>query len=98
MHVAAEPTRRWLTRQFLQISFDYPFNQTKVRVILSPVASGNAACIRFIEHLGFTLGATLKNAHPDGDLLLYTMQREQCRWLNILKDTAHGQSERATAT
>ena len=82
MHVAALPGARWLTREFLWSAFDYPFRQLKLRRVTGLVGEGNAAARRFDEHLGFELETTLRLAHPSGDLLVYVMWREKCRWLN----------------
>ena len=82
MHVASDGTRRWMTREFLWTCFDYPFNQAKVRRVTGLVGEGNAAARRFDENLGFVLEARLKGAHPTGDLLIYCMMKDNCRWLN----------------
>lgn len=82
MHVAAQPGRQWLNRDFLHICFDYPFNQLRAKKLIGLVGSGNSDALRFDQNLGFVLEATLKGAHPDGDLLVLTMTREQCRWLD----------------
>ncbi len=81
MHVAASG-EWWLTREFLQAAFGYPFNQLGVHKIIGPVDSKNADARKFDEHLGFYLEATIKDANKLGDLLLYTMTRQQCRWVN----------------
>jgi RimJ/RimL family protein N-acetyltransferase len=47
----------------------------------APISSSNKRSIKFVEHLGFTLEATLKDACKDGDMLLYSMTKEKCRWL-----------------
>jgi len=95
MHVAAVPGKRWMTREYLRVCFDYPFRQLQASKILGLVGEKNVAARRFDEHLGFVLEATLKDAHPDGDLLVYTMTPGQCRWLNM-RTPQHGK-ERATA-
>lgn len=97
MHVASVPGKRWLNREFLWYCFFYPFEQLKVKRITGLVAFSNMEARRFDENLGFTLEATLKDAHPDGDLLVYCMTKAQCRWLT-LKDTPHGQERRSTTT
>lgn len=98
MHVAAEPGARWMTREFLRVCFAYPFEQLGVRKIIGLVGSGNTRARAFDEHLGFVLEATLKEAHPDGDLLVYSMTRSQCRWLDLNKrHRLHGQQELSTA-
>lgn len=83
MHVAAIPGRRWMTREFLHFSFAYPFLQLGVKRITGIVPESNAAARRFDEHIGFTLEARLKDAAPDGDLLIYRMFKDECRWLRL---------------
>lgn len=80
-HIAGEGN--WATRRFLRIIFDYPFRQLGVKRITVPVAQSNAKCRRFVEHLGFTLEATLHDAHPDGHLFIYRMMAHECRWLEL---------------
>lgn len=86
MHVAAIPGRKWLCRQFLWACFDYPFNQLGCSRVTGIVPSCNLEARRFDEHLGFKLEATLKDAHPEGDLLVYAMWREDCRWLKLKRN------------
>jgi len=82
-HIAAKPGRRWMTKEFLAVIFDYPFNQLKVEKLIGVVPSGNLEARRLDEHFGFTIEARLKDCHPTGDLLIYTMRRDQCRWLGL---------------
>lgn len=72
-----------LTHDFLWFGSYYPFVQLGVKKLISPVESTNLRSRKFIEHYGFTLEATLKDAAEDGDLLLYTMTKEDCRWLTL---------------
>lgn len=81
MHVAAAENG-WLTRQFLWTCFDYPFNQAGVRWVTGLVGEGNSAARKFDEHIGFVLEARLKDRHPTGDLLIYSMAKRDCRWIN----------------
>jgi len=83
MHVAAEPGAKWMTKSYLYLCFAYPFKQLKVKKILGLVGSDNLQAQKFDEHLGFVLEATLKEAHPKGDLLVYSMTADQCPWLNL---------------
>lgn len=78
-HMAGEGN--FLTRKYLYTIFDYPFNQLKVKRVTLPIASTNKKAIRFVKHLGFTLESTLQDAHPNGDLLLFKMTRDECRWV-----------------
>lgn len=71
----------WLNREFLRAGFRYPFLQLRVRKLIGLVDSSNTRAIRFDEHIGFRLEAVVKDAAPHGDLLIYTMRREECRHL-----------------
>lgn len=82
-HIAGEG-RGWLSRDFLSIIFDYPFRQLGVKRISGVVASNNEAARKLDEHLGFELEAILQDAHPEGDLYLYKMTADTCRWLKEL--------------
>lgn len=91
MHSAGEPG--WITKDMLWAAFDYPFNVCKVNVILGLVPSGNEVALRFNSHLGFKTKLVLDGAHPDGSLVLMTMERGECRYLNRGR---HGQEIRST--
>ena len=84
MHVAAIG-KHWLNREFLWFSFYYPFVQLGARVIIGLVESENLQARKFDEHLGFRLNQSIPDASPSGDLLIYTMKKEDCRWLNLRK-------------
>lgn len=83
MHVVALPGRKWLRREYLWACFDYPFNQCKVRRVTGLVASTNLQARKFDEHLGFVRETTLHGAHPTGDLIVYVMWKERCKWLSL---------------
>lgn len=80
MHVASEG-RNWLTRDFLRSCFGYAFNQLKVGKVIGLVDSTNIASKRFCHHLGFSLEATVTGAAKEGDLFIYSMTPDQCRWI-----------------
>lgn len=73
----------WLSRKFLWTIFDYPFNQLGCRRITATVLASNTTSRRFVEHLGFSLESTMRQAARDGDVLVYVMFREDCRWLHL---------------
>jgi len=81
MHVAGEGGH-WLTREFLRAVFGYAFNQLKVRKVLGYVDSTNEQARRFDEHIGFHLEHVITDAGKVGDLCIYSMTPEKCRWLN----------------
>jgi RimJ/RimL family protein N-acetyltransferase len=79
-HIASEGSH-WLTRPYLWAIFDYPFNQLGCKRITVCVGEGNEPSRRFVKHLGFNQEAELYGAHPTGDLIIYGMFREECRFL-----------------
>ncbi|MBI3715660.1 MAG: GNAT family N-acetyltransferase [Betaproteobacteria bacterium] len=80
MHVAAAG-KRWMTREYLRACFAYPFLQLRVKKILGFVDSANQEARRFDEHLGFAREATIADAGKEGDLIIYSMTPEQCRFI-----------------
>jgi len=89
MHVAATAGKRWMNREYLWYCFYYPFVELNCKRITGLVSSDNLEARKFDEHLGFILEATLKDADPLGDLLVYVMTKENCKWLK-LKEPRHG--------
>lgn len=84
--------KTWMIRDYLWYVFYYPFVELELQKIIAPVEETNIVCRKFIEHIGFILEATLKNAAPNGDLLIYTMAKSQCRFLK-LKDSKSVKTE-----
>lgn len=78
-HIASDGSKRWMTRQYLWTIFDYPFNKAKVNRITVCVLNEDSR--RLVEHMGFTFEANLQNAQPNGDILIYRLFRDSCRFL-----------------
>lgn len=81
IHVASDGSRQWVSKELLKVVFDYAFRQAGVKVLIGTVPESNTDAQRFDEHVGFVRTSTIPDAHPDGDLYIYTMTREQCRWV-----------------
>lgn len=81
MHVGARPGVNWVSRKLLHLAFDYPFRQLGCRRVTGLVPESNVAARRFNEHLGFKVEARIRAGAPDGDVLIYAMFREECRFL-----------------
>lgn len=79
LHVAGDG-KKWLTREFLYFVFGYVFEQLKLNVVIGLVPSWNTQALRFDLHLGFVEKCRIPGAVPDGDLVILTMTRGQCRW------------------
>ena len=70
-----------MTPAYLGAIFHYPFVHCGASKIIAPIAPSNEESIKLVTKMGFTREATLSDAHPDGDLLLYTMKPEACRYI-----------------
>jgi RimJ/RimL family protein N-acetyltransferase len=75
--VEGTPSRAWYAA-----IFDYPFNQLQLHKLIGHVYSSNMEARKLDEHFGFVVEATIKDFSPEGDLLIYTMTREQCKIIN----------------
>ena len=78
-HVAGEG--KWMNKELLWMAFDYPFNKLGVNTVILSIPANNTKANRFAKRLGFSIQATLKEAAPDGDLLIYSMLRNECTFL-----------------
>ena len=83
MHSAGEPRRYWLTPQFLFLAFDIPFNAYGLTYLTSRVSTGNPRAVRFNEKLGFKEQCRIPKGAEDGDLIIFTMHRDECRYLKM---------------
>ena len=70
-----------MTSAYLGAIFHYPFNVCKVGKIIVPVSSANIASIKFVEKMGFLEEARIKDAMADGDMVILTMPKERCKYL-----------------
>lgn len=76
-------SRTWLVGNMLWLVFDYPFNQLHVHKVAGTINSNNKELLDFNLRLGFKEEARIKDAYPDGDMLVLTMERAACRWLKL---------------
>jgi hypothetical protein len=70
-----------LTPTFVAKIFDYAFRQLAVHKVIAPIASINSESIRLVTHMGFKEEAKIKDAHPSGDIVVFTMTKNECRFL-----------------
>jgi RimJ/RimL family protein N-acetyltransferase len=73
----------WMNKNLLWACFDYPFNKLEKKVILATMEASNDEAVKLNRHLGFQDKALIEDAHENGDLLLMTMRKEDCKWLNL---------------
>lgn len=82
LHVAGfDP--HWISKDMLWAVFTYPFIQLGCKKILGRVAETNRRALEFDLKLGFKEEARIREVFPEGDLLILTMRRDECRWLKL---------------
>lgn len=74
------PSKEW----YVAI-FDYPFNRLCITKLVGQVPSSKEEAVRLDQHFGFVEEARVKDYSKDGDLIIYTMTKDQCRILNSEK-------------
>lgn len=80
MHCAIE--KKGMNKEFLYACFDYAFRFLDIKVLLNPVSAKNEASLRFTKHIGFKeVGRFPQAWDGEEDLVLFSMQRDECRWL-----------------
>jgi hypothetical protein len=89
IHVSALPNSRWMTKELLWYTFYYPFVECGCKRVTGLVEETNTAAREFDERIGFHLETRLKDAAPNGDLLVYAMFRDECRWLKLRDRIPH---------
>lgn len=87
-----------MNREWLWYCFHYPFEELKVKKLIGLVDSTNLAAIRFNLHLGFRCEATIADAAKRGDLHIFTMARDECRWLSNERGEHDGWQERCAGS
>lgn len=73
--------KRWLTREFLYICFNYAFNLAKCKVVINTVKASNDESIHFTRHVGFDEACRIKDGAGDDDLVILVLHRDNCRWI-----------------
>jgi RimJ/RimL family protein N-acetyltransferase len=75
---------RWINRDMLFVTFDYPFNQLGVKRIFGQVPEDNLHARKFNENLGFEYVARIEGVFPRNvACMVMRMDREGCRFLNL---------------
>jgi alkanesulfonate monooxygenase SsuD/methylene tetrahydromethanopterin reductase-like flavin-dependent oxidoreductase (luciferase family) len=64
-------------------AFGYPFDQLGVKRVQATIAKGNKAARKFVERLGFRYeGLARFGFSATQHAAVYSMLREECRWLH----------------
>jgi hypothetical protein len=71
----------YMTRNFAWFIYYYPFVQLGLTLLIGILPEDNADIIKLAKHAGFEEKYRIDGGHPEGDLLLCTMKKEDCRFL-----------------
>lgn len=80
MHCAGEAIN-WCSKRLLKFCFEYAFNTAKCKVIVNVVPASNEGSIKFTKHIGFTESTRIRDGAQDGDLVVLTLHRDDCKWI-----------------
>ena len=79
-HIAVEKPGKSMIK-LLQAAYDYAFNQCKLKRLTGMVPTSEPDTIAFDQHLGWEYEFTMKDAHPEGDMVILVMTPESGkRW------------------
>lgn len=78
MHMAGVGGR-WITRDFIQRAFRYPFDTLGLQMVFGVVPSGNKTALEIDLRLGFKELLYVPGAHPDGGMHFLQLTHED--WL-----------------
>ena len=70
-----------MTPTYLAAIFHYPFLFLGAKKIICTIAESNENSIHLCKKMGFTQEAQILDAHPDGSMLIFTLHREDCRFI-----------------
>lgn len=76
-------TERWANRDMLWAAFHYPFAQLKCQRVFGQVPETNTAALEINLKLGFKEVARIPGVYDDGAAVIFAMEKDQCRWLNL---------------
>jgi hypothetical protein len=75
--------KHWLSRDMLWVAFHYPFIQLGCKKLCGTIPSSRPELLDLNVKFGFSVEAIIKDAYPDGDMLVMSMTRDECRWLKL---------------
>lgn len=79
MHMSGE--RGWLTRQVLRGCFKFVFGVLGCKKIVIMLLNPTEQLLDLEKRIGFTVQCRVPDAAPGGDLVIVTMDKKSCKWL-----------------
>lgn len=81
IHIVSNGKKNWITRELLWFVHYYAFNQAGVKRISGFIWESNKEAVELARRVGAELEARLVDAADDGDVLLFRITRDNCKWL-----------------
>lgn len=73
----------WLNRAMIWYGFTYVFKQLDCEQLLTWNKETNHTALEINAKLGFNKPTRIPGVYYDGDAVVMTMRREECRWLSL---------------
>lgn len=71
----------WISRDLLWVCFHYPFVQLGCEYIFGQAPTFNLKALAFNRKMGFKEITRIENVFPEGDLVVFRMHKDECRYL-----------------
>jgi RimJ/RimL family protein N-acetyltransferase len=82
VHIAGF-TKHWASRDLLWVGFHYPFIQLGVQKLFATIPDYNTDSLEIAKKMGFKYETRISEVFVDGDMLIYSMKRDDCRYLEL---------------
>lgn len=83
MHIAGFAPG-WISKSLLWVTFHYSFRQLGCSSVFCQIRSSNQKVIDLAKKVGFNQEVVISDVFPDGDLIIFRMRAESCRWLDVV--------------
>jgi RimJ/RimL family protein N-acetyltransferase len=84
MHVV-NLSNSYTPKGLLKGAFDFPFNHCGLEKVFGIVNSQNVRAMEYDQKLGFIEAKRFAGMHDDGDLVVFEMDKADCRWIRERK-------------
>lgn len=71
-----------ITPEFLSVISQYAYVQCGAHKIIAPASSDNRRSVDMLRKMGFREECRIRNAQPGGDICLFTMTKDSCKYLS----------------
>ena len=83
-HIVYKPGE-YVQREFIWYVYHYPFNELGVDMLIGMTPANNDKALRLAKHAGFVEKYRIVDSDPGGDIVLSTLNKQDCRFLNYRK-------------